>query len=123
MFNTGRVLYEGLVEHGYLETTIVALWSDHGYHLGETNSWFVRTRLSCRQWYCYHGDGGGDGGGGGSGGGVDFGDDCRRVCLFVTCIPFLLAYNTSAADDAKCGITIPYNPTIIPIFQVQADQL
>ena len=73
-----------------------------------------------KQWYCYHGDGSGGGGGdgGGSGGGVDFGDDCRRVCLIVTCIPFPLAYNTSAADDAKCGITIPYNPTIILILSV-----
>ena len=34
----GRVM-DALESYGYLENTAVALWSDHGYHLGDTNSW------------------------------------------------------------------------------------
>eukprot|EP01050_Picozoa_sp_SAG11_P013133 SAG11_NODE_1515_length_4766_cov_3.591172_1_plen_95_part_00 len=32
---------DALEAYGYLENTVVALWSDHGYHLGDTNSWYV----------------------------------------------------------------------------------
>jgi arylsulfatase A-like enzyme len=32
---------DALQAYGYLENTVVALWSDHGYHLGDTNSWYV----------------------------------------------------------------------------------
>jgi iduronate 2-sulfatase/deleted-in-malignant-brain-tumors protein 1 len=34
----GQVL-GALEEYGYKDNTIVTLWSDHGYHLGDTNSW------------------------------------------------------------------------------------
>jgi iduronate 2-sulfatase len=34
----GRVL-GALEQYGYTENTIVTLWSDHGYHLGDSNSW------------------------------------------------------------------------------------
>ena len=36
--NFGRVV-AALEEHGFVESTIVLLWGDHGYHLGDTNSW------------------------------------------------------------------------------------
>jgi arylsulfatase A-like enzyme len=34
----GRIL-EGLEKSDYLENTIIVLWSDHGYHLGEKDHW------------------------------------------------------------------------------------
>ncbi len=34
----GRVL-DGLDEHGLRENTVVALWGDHGYHLGDHGMW------------------------------------------------------------------------------------
>lgn len=34
----GRIL-DALVESPYLDNTIIVLWSDHGYHLGEKNHW------------------------------------------------------------------------------------
>jgi iduronate 2-sulfatase len=40
----GRVM-DALEKYGYLENTIVALWSDHGYHLGDTNSWCKMTNF------------------------------------------------------------------------------
>lgn len=40
----GRVL-EALDKFGYTDNTVVALWSDHGYHLGDTNSWCKMTNF------------------------------------------------------------------------------
>lgn len=40
----GRVL-TALDTHGYSDNTVVALWSDHGYHLGDTNSWCKMTNF------------------------------------------------------------------------------
>lgn len=40
----GRVM-DALESNGYLENTVVALWSDHGYHLGDTNSWCKETNF------------------------------------------------------------------------------
>lgn len=40
----GRVM-DALEVNGYLESTVVALWSDHGYHLGDTNSWCKMTNF------------------------------------------------------------------------------
>jgi arylsulfatase A-like enzyme len=38
----GRIL-EGLEKSDYLENTIIVLWSDHGYHLGEKDHWHKLT--------------------------------------------------------------------------------
>ena len=38
--NVGRVL-GALENEGYKNNTIVVLWGDHGWHLGDTNSWSV----------------------------------------------------------------------------------
>ena len=40
----GRVM-GALEANGYLDNTVVALWSDHGYHLGDTNSWCKQTNF------------------------------------------------------------------------------
>ena len=40
----GRVM-DALEAHGYKDNTVVALWSDHGYHLGDTNSWCKMTNF------------------------------------------------------------------------------
>merc|ERR1711871_1773709 len=40
----GRVL-ASLEEHGFKENTAVVLWSDHGWHLGDTNSWCKMTNF------------------------------------------------------------------------------
>ena len=40
----GRVM-DALDANGYAESTVVALWSDHGYHLGDTNSWCKMTNF------------------------------------------------------------------------------
>lgn len=40
----GRVL-DALDQYGYTNNTVVALWSDHGYHLGDTNSWCKMTNF------------------------------------------------------------------------------
>jgi len=40
----GRVL-DALESEGYADNTVVALWSDHGYHLGDTNSWCKMTNF------------------------------------------------------------------------------
>lgn len=40
----GRVM-DALSDNGYKENTVVALWSDHGYHLGDTNSWCKMTNF------------------------------------------------------------------------------
>ena len=34
----GRVL-TALEANGYKENTVVVVWGDHGWHLGDTNSW------------------------------------------------------------------------------------
>ena len=36
---------DALSDNGYKENTVVALWSDHGYHLGDTNSWCKMTNF------------------------------------------------------------------------------
>jgi len=40
----GRVL-EALDTYGYKDNTIVLLWGDHGWHLGDTNSWVKGTNF------------------------------------------------------------------------------
>lgn len=40
----GHVL-DALGEHDYVKNTIVTLWSDHGWHLGDTNSWGKMTNF------------------------------------------------------------------------------
>lgn len=40
----GRVL-DALEANGYLNNTIVVMWSDHGWHLGDTNSWAKMTNF------------------------------------------------------------------------------
>ncbi len=40
----GRVL-QGLREHGLEENTVVVLWGDHGYFLGEMNTWTKHTNF------------------------------------------------------------------------------
>eukprot|EP00656_Telonema_subtile_P005812 TRINITY_DN12657_c0_g2_i1.p1 TRINITY_DN12657_c0_g2~~TRINITY_DN12657_c0_g2_i1.p1 ORF type:complete len:545 (+),score=98.27 TRINITY_DN12657_c0_g2_i1:172-1806(+) len=40
----GRVL-AALQQHDLVENTIVVLWSDHGWHLGDTNSWGKMTNF------------------------------------------------------------------------------
>jgi len=40
----GRVL-RGLEQHGFKDNTIVVLWGDHGWHLGDTNSWCKMTNF------------------------------------------------------------------------------
>jgi len=40
----GRVL-RALTTHGYKENTVVVLWGDHGWHLGDTNSWGKMTNF------------------------------------------------------------------------------
>jgi membrane-anchored protein YejM (alkaline phosphatase superfamily) len=34
-----------LEAHGYKDNTIVLLWGDHGWHLGDTNSWCKMTNF------------------------------------------------------------------------------
>lgn len=40
----GKVL-AALSVHGYVDNTIVLLWGDHGWHLGDTNSWGKMTNF------------------------------------------------------------------------------
>lgn len=40
----GRVL-EALEQYGFKDNTIVVLWGDHGWHLGDTNSWGKMTNF------------------------------------------------------------------------------
>jgi len=40
----GRVL-DTMTAHGYKDNTIVLLWGDHGWHLGDTNSWGKMTNF------------------------------------------------------------------------------
>jgi len=40
----GRVV-DALAKYGYKDNTVVALWSDHGYHMGDTNSWCKMTNF------------------------------------------------------------------------------
>ena len=40
----GRIL-DGLKKHGFEDNTIVLVWSDHGWHLGDTNSWGKMTNF------------------------------------------------------------------------------
>jgi len=42
--SVGRVL-DALEQYGYADNTVVAMWSDHGYHLGDTNSWCKMTNF------------------------------------------------------------------------------
>jgi arylsulfatase A-like enzyme len=41
-FCVGKLI-EGLKESGYYDNTIIVLWSDHGYHLGEKEHWRKET--------------------------------------------------------------------------------
>lgn len=40
----GRVI-DALDAHGFTDSTVVTLWSDHGWHLGDTNSWCKMTNF------------------------------------------------------------------------------
>jgi arylsulfatase A-like enzyme len=40
----GRVV-DALRSEGYVDNTIVVLWGDHGWHLGDTNSWGKKTNF------------------------------------------------------------------------------
>ena len=40
----GKVL-DALAAHQYVNNTIVLLWGDHGWHLGDTNSWGKMTNF------------------------------------------------------------------------------
>ena len=42
--NVGRML-TALEAHGYKDNTVVLLWGDHGWHLGDTNSWCKMTNF------------------------------------------------------------------------------
>jgi arylsulfatase A-like enzyme len=42
--NVGRVT-DALAKEGYKDNTIVLLWGDHGWHLGDTNSWGKMTNF------------------------------------------------------------------------------
>jgi arylsulfatase A-like enzyme len=92
----GRVL-DALENSPYRDNTIVVLWGDHGWHLGEKDHWqkFTLWERSCRAPFVLHVPGM-----------RSAGRDCRRVVEFLDMYPTLVELCGLPKKDGLEGVSL-----------------